>query len=61
MKNVTCYRFGNMLHLDIQKGKEDMKTPVFQKYLRGTVACMKILAMDTRGYDQLTSNYTYFY
>ena len=30
MKNVTCSRLGTMLHLDIQKRKEAMKTSEFQ-------------------------------
>ena len=57
---MACYRLGMMLHLDIQKGEEDMKTSEFQKYLGGTAAQMKILVMDTKGCDQLISNYTYF-
>ena len=31
IKNVACYRLGTMLHLDIQKGEEAMKTYIFQK------------------------------
>ena len=54
MKNVDCYRLGNMLHLDIQKGKEAMKTSNFQKYLRGDTSCIKILLIDTKGCGQLT-------
>ena len=49
-----------MLHLDIQKGKEAMKMPNFQKYLGGTTACMKGQAIATKGCGQLTSNDTYF-
>ena len=30
MKNVACSMLGTMLHLEIQKGKEDMKTSEFQ-------------------------------
>ena len=45
-----------MLHLEIQKRKETMKTSELQKYLRGTAVCMKRLAMDTKGCGQLTSN-----
>ena len=60
MKNVAFTRLGMMLHLDIQKGKEDMKTSKFQKYLRGTTAYMKRLATDTKGCGQMTSNDTYF-
>ena len=48
MKNVSCSRLGTMLHLDIQKGKEDMKTSIFQKYIGGTTACMKRLAVATK-------------
>ena len=49
-----------MLHLDIQKGKEDTKTSQFKKNIEGTTACTKILAIDTKGCGQLTSNDTYF-
>ena len=49
-----------MLHLDIQKGKEAMKTSKFQKYLGGTTACIERLAIDNYGCGQLTSNNTYF-
>ena len=49
-----------MLHLDIQKGKEAMKKSIFQSELGGTAACMKRLAIATKGCGQLTSNYTYF-
>ena len=60
MNNISCYRLGATLHLDIQKGEEAMKTSEFQKYLRGTVACTKRLTMATKGCVQLTSKYTYF-
>ena len=36
MKNVACSRLGTMLHLEIQKGKEAIKTSNFQKDLGGT-------------------------
>ena len=49
-----------MLHLEIQKGEEAMKTSNFQKYLRGNTACMKRLYIANKGCGQLTSNYTYF-
>ena len=49
-----------MIHLEIQKGKYDMKTPIFQKYTRGTAVCTKILLMATKVCYQLTSNGTYF-
>ena len=54
MKNVTFSRLGMMLHLETQNCKEVMKTLEFQKYLGGNNACMKILAMSTRGFGQLT-------
>ena len=60
IKNVTCSRLGTMLHLEIQKGKEAMKTSKFQNFLGGNTACMKRLAIATKGYVQLTSNHTYF-
>ena len=60
MKNVACSRFGTMLHLDIQKGKEAMKKLKFQSVLGGTAACMRRLAISTKGCGPLTSNDTYF-
>ena len=54
MKNVACWRLRTILHLDIQQGKEDMKKSSFQKYLGGTTACMKRLAISTKGCDQIT-------
>ena len=60
MNNIACSRLGMMLHLEIQKGKEVMKTSKFQKDLGGTTACIKILAIATKGCGQLTSNDTYF-
>ena len=50
-----------MLHPEIQRGKEDMKTSNFQKYLGGTTAFIKRLAIDTKDCGQLTSYDTYFY
>ena len=58
MNNVTCSRLGTMLHLDIQKGEEAMKTSSFQKYLGVTAVCMRRLSMDTKGCGQLKSNDT---
>ena len=60
MKNVECSRLGTMLHLEIQKGEEDMKTSKSQNVLGGTTACMKRLAIATKGCGQLTSNDDYF-
>ena len=60
MNNVACSRLGTMLHLKIQKGKGDMKILTFQSELGGTAACMKRLAISTKGCGQLTSNDTYF-
>ena len=61
INNVDFSRLGTMLHLDIQNGKEAMKTENFQKYIGGTAACIKRTMMDTKGCDQLTSNENYFY
>ena len=47
MKNVDCYRLGNMLYLDIQKGEEAMKTSEFQKYIGGIATFIEVLEMDT--------------
>ena len=49
-----------MLHLEIKKGKEAMKTSEFQKYIGGTAALMNRLAMATKGCGKITSNETYF-
>ena len=48
-----------MLHLDIQKGKGDAKTSIFQIYIGENSACMKRLMIATKGWYQLTSNDTY--
>ena len=58
MKNVACSSLGTMLHLDIQKGKEAMKTSKCQNVLGVTNAYMKRLDIDTKGCGQLTSNDT---
>ena len=60
IRNVACSSLVTMLNLDIQKGKEAMKTSKFKKDLGGTNACMKRLATYTKGCGQLTSNETYF-
>ena len=60
IKNVVCSRLGKMLHLEIQKGKEAMKKSTFKSVLGGTAACMKRLAIATKGFGQLASNDTYF-
>ena len=60
MNNLECSRLGKMLHLEIQKGKEAMKKSTFQSELGGSAACMKRLAIATKGCGQLTSNDTYF-
>ena len=60
IKSVACSRLGTMLYLDIQMGKEAMKTSKFQQKIRGTAACMKRPMMATKGCGQLTSNDTYF-
>ena len=58
MKNVACSRLGKMLHLDIQKGKDAMKTSKFQIYLGGTTSCIKRLSIATNCSGRLTSNDT---
>ena len=57
---MECSRLGTMLHLEIQKGKKAMKTSNFQNVLGGTAACIKRLAIATKGCGQLTSEDTYF-
>ena len=49
-----------MLHLEIQKGEDAMKTSKFQIYLGGTTSCIKRLSIATNCCGQLTSNDTYF-
>ena len=61
MKNVMCSRLGTMLHLEIQNGKETMKTSNFQNVMGGTTACMKRQAIATKWRGQLESKDTYFY
>ena len=60
IKNVACSVLGTMLLQESQRGEEAMKALGFQKYIGGTVVCINILAMDTKGCGQLTSNDTYF-
>ena len=40
---------GTMLYIDIQKGKEVMKTSNFQKDIGGTASCIKRLMMNKNG------------
>ena len=42
-KNMDCSRLVTMLHLEIKKGEDDMKTSDVQKYLKETAFCMKRL------------------
>ena len=49
IKNIIFSRLGTMLYLEIQKGKEDMKTEKFQHQIGGTAACTERLMMDTKG------------
>ena len=56
---MDCYRLETMFQLEIQKGKETMKTSNFQKF-GGTAARMKRIMMATKGSVQLKSNDTYF-
>ena len=49
-----------MLHLDILKGKDAMKTSIFQKKIGGTALCTKILMVATKWCGQLKPNDIYF-
>ena len=49
INNVACSRLGTMLYIDIQKGKEVMKTSNFQKDIGGTASCIKRLMMNKNG------------
>ena len=60
IRNVYCYSLEDMLHLDIQKVKGDMKALKFQHDTKGTVSFMKRLMMSKKWCGQMTSNDTYF-
>ena len=60
IKNVDCSRFGNMLYLEIQKGKENTNTEGFHQLIGGTISSMERLMMATKRCCRLTSNWTYF-
>ena len=49
-----------MLHPEIQKREEAMKTSKFQNFLVGTTVCMKRLDISTKRCGQLTSNDSWF-
>ena len=49
MDNLACSRLRTLLHLEIQKGKEDMKTSTFQKNSGATAEYTKTLIMATKG------------
>ena len=49
-----------MLHLDIPKGNEAMKTSTYQKYIGCNAAGMNILMIVTKVCGKLKSNDTYF-
>ena len=53
INNVTCSRLGTVLHLEIQRGKDTMKTLESQKYIGGNAACMKRLAIANKGCGRL--------
>ena len=57
---MSCSMLVTMLHIDIQKGKEAMKTSKFQKYVGGNTVYMKRLTMAAKGCGKLTSNDIYF-
>ena len=57
---MALFRLGEMLHLEIQKGKEAINTLEFQKDIRGTDARMKRQSMANKGCGQMVSNDTYF-
>ena len=48
MKDVVLSRLGEMLYLEIQKGKEATKTSKFQFFLDGNTACIKRIAIATK-------------
>ena len=59
LKNTACSRLGNMLHLEIQKGKEAMEIPEFQQEIRRNASCMNIPIMK-KWRVKLFSNGIYF-
>ena len=46
INNVACSMLRTMIHLDVQKGKEAMKSSNFQQHIVETATCMKRLMMD---------------
>ena len=61
LKNVKCCRLGTISYLEIQKGKYSMKISQLKQVIVGTTACTKKTIKATKGYGQLSSNYTLFF
>ena len=47
---------GTMLYLEIQKGKESMKTSEFQQFIRGMSACTRRIIKVNKGCGQISPN-----
>ena len=57
---MSCSRLGNILYLEIQKGKESMKVSDFQNNIRGADIFMKIIMKANKGRGKMSSNDTLF-
>ena len=52
---VDCSVIGALIFLDIQQGKEGMKSSRYHLELGATVACTKILVEETKGLGHRSS------
>ena len=51
-KTVACYVTGDLLFIEVQRGKEVMKDSRYQKELGATASCTKRMMEATKGIDQ---------
>ena len=51
-KTVACYVTGDLLCIEVQRGREGMKDSKYQKDLGSTTACTKIMMEATKGIGQ---------
>ena len=51
-KTVACYVTGELLLIEVQRGKEGMKHNKYQKELGATEACTKRMTEETKGIGQ---------
>ena len=60
LKDLTGYRSGTVIYLEIKKGKEEMKTLELKNNILGNVMCMKRLTRVTKRCGKLLSKENYF-